>query len=109
MYKVEVNMPNLPKGVPVEVDGLGVFENGATYEISEEEALAFRQKHVVIQTKYDDEGKMTNTPVLGPAVVDAFKDSETVKVTKGKLSDEDKAFRASTPQLPGLEEVNDNA
>lgn len=104
MYTVEVNMPNLAEGVEVEVDGLGVFENGGTYQLSDEEAQFFRQKHSHIETEYGEEGQMSNTLVLGPVLEEAFKDSETIKVTHT----EDKAEKHVQDKLP-VEGVNNNA
>ncbi len=45
MYKLTVNMPNLPKGDDVIIDGLGVFKNGETSEVTAEQAAYFRRHH----------------------------------------------------------------
>lgn len=34
--KLTINHPNLPHGVEVEVPGLGLFANGAEYQVDEE-------------------------------------------------------------------------
>jgi hypothetical protein len=33
-YSISVNMPDVPKGEPVEFAHLGVFENGGTYNLA---------------------------------------------------------------------------
>lgn len=35
MAQLVVNLPNMAKGAEVEVQGLGVFENGKSYELEE--------------------------------------------------------------------------
>lgn len=46
-YEMTVDLPNLPKGVLVQIVGLGSFENGNTYEVTAEEARVFRSRHSV--------------------------------------------------------------
>jgi hypothetical protein len=118
MYTVEVNLPNVGKGQPVEIDGLGIFENGTTTEVSDADAQSFRQKHSVMETETDENGGMTNTVKVGPTLSSAFKGHKHIKVKKvGKSEDDDEqtdgdhADTFGQPQLPlGEEEgVTDNA
>jgi hypothetical protein len=119
MYTVEVNLPNVAKGQPVEIDGLGTFVNGETAEVSEGDAQSFRQKHSTMRTEYDEEGRMTNTVEQGPTLSQAFKGNKNITVKKTKAGDPDDenptdgdhADLLGQPQLPlgELEGVTDNA
>jgi hypothetical protein len=120
MYKVDVNLPNVAKGTPVEIDGLGVFVNGSETEVTNADATAFRAKHSHIQTETDDQGQMTNSVVQGPTLSQAFKGNKHIKITKlSKRGDEpdeptdgDHADVLGQPMLPlddDPEGVNDNA
>lgn len=42
MAKVKVNHPNLARGAEVEIPGLGVFKNGSTREVTEEQVENWR-------------------------------------------------------------------
>ena len=42
MAKVKVNYPNIPKGELVEVLHLGLFENGSTHTVSEDQLMVWR-------------------------------------------------------------------
>ena len=46
-YMLTVDSPNLAEGAPVFIRGLGSFENGKAYEISDEQDEAFRQANMV--------------------------------------------------------------
>lgn len=81
MYEVTFNLDSLPEGAPVEVDGLGRFENGATYAVSEEEALAFQTKHAVQTFTHDeDTGALLTDVQLGPTLEESFKDVQGIDV-----------------------------
>lgn len=97
-YKVELDLPNVGKGVEVYVDGLGILENPGTYEVSQEEADAFRVVHQKVTYNQDpDNGLVTSTDVeLGPTLLEYFKGKEGVKVTKTK----DTKKAESTPEVP---------
>lgn len=45
MYTLTVNLPNLVEGAEVEIDKLGVFQNGGTYEITPEQEHHFVISH----------------------------------------------------------------
>lgn len=84
MYEVTVNMESLPKGADVEIDGLGIFKNGETADVTDEAAEQFRIKHTSVAYEYDDKGNMSQEVTQGPTVLQAFKDSETVSVVVKK-------------------------
>lgn len=44
-YTLHVNLPNLSPGAEVEIDKLGVYKNGETYEVSPNEAAHFATMH----------------------------------------------------------------
>jgi hypothetical protein len=68
-YKIEVNDPSTPKGEIVGVaNNLVAVPNGGSAEMSDEDAAAFKEQ-------------------TGMTVSEAFKDSETVKVSGSKGGD----------------------
>lgn len=88
MYKITFDLPNLAPGAEVEVNGLGRFENGKTYEIDDEQAQTFRDRHMVFDTEYDEvptnDGGTTKVPRYvpkpGPTVLQAFENTVGVTV-----------------------------
>lgn len=60
-YVLELDVPGLVKGEGVEIPGLGVFENGGSYDITEEEAERYRDMHSVVDYGFDDEGVQTES------------------------------------------------
>lgn len=84
-YKVTVNDPALPDGHEVEVPGLGVFANGSTRQLSEEDAEYFRVvKSYLADVETDDRPARTGAAGVelrrGPTVLEAFRDHPTVSV-----------------------------
>ena len=86
MYTLAVNAKGLSKGTPINIDGLGLFENGKKYEISEEAEEAYRMRHSVQRVEYDDEGNMFVEVELGPSLTDV--ESDLFKVTKSLAQQE---------------------
>lgn len=43
MAKLTVDYPNMPKGEPVEVPGLGLFPNGSTQEVEKEDVAVWER------------------------------------------------------------------
>ena len=84
MYALKVDFENLAEGTPVELDGLGIFENGGAYVIEDDEAEHFRNFHSVQKIKHDKKGKMTVTTELGPTVLEYFEGNPGVEVTVEK-------------------------
>lgn len=84
-YKVTVNDPTIPDGHDVEVPGLGVFKNGNTRQISEEDADYYRTVNAqLVDVETDDRPAWTGAAAVelqrGPTVLQAFKDHPTVTV-----------------------------
>lgn len=44
VYELTVDLPNLPAGHKVQIQYLGEFENGQTYEVTKDEADEFRAR-----------------------------------------------------------------
>lgn len=87
MYKMAVNFPNLTKGAEVQIDGLGVFENGYEYEVSKEDAEAYRTFHSVIVDELDEDGNLVSRKLApGRTLLDAFSSEEGVQVATTKAS-----------------------
>jgi hypothetical protein len=82
-YRLKVDHENLPPGVEVYVHGLGTFENGQTYDISDELALQFRAFNSTVESTYEEingeqvirrteNGMEILEPRMGPALEDAI-------------------------------------
>lgn len=80
MYELHINMPNLMDGATVELDGLGIFENGGTYEVSREEALAFQASRRVLLSGFDAYGNFRRIDIEGPTLEEAFEDVDGITV-----------------------------
>jgi hypothetical protein len=70
---IKLDIPGQPAGVEFSIPGLGTFENGSTYDITEAEAEAYRAYHTKQATVYD---AITNEILgaeaqLGPSIADA--------------------------------------
>jgi hypothetical protein len=55
-YKIKVDLPNRPKGAEISIPGLGAFENGKTYDVTDEQAGAFRRARGKMVDDVDGEG-----------------------------------------------------
>lgn len=82
MYTISIDLPDLPKGTDVDVDGLGTFENGSVNDISDELAESFRTHHATIDTKLGEDGSHQNSIVLGRSIEEAFADNPNITVEK---------------------------
>jgi hypothetical protein len=74
--------------VEVYLDGLGLFENGKTHEISDEQAQEFRVAHRTYKETTDpDTGMVTSVEESeGPTVLEYFRSSEGISVSKLKAA-----------------------
>lgn len=99
-----MNDPALPDGAEIEVPGLGVFKNGSTRQVSEEEAEYFRTVNArLVDVETDDRPAWTGAAGTelrqGPTVLQAFKDHPTVSVEStgvDKSSDRQQTSKPST-------------
>ena len=81
MYHIAFNSTELPRGAEIEVDGLGVFKNKSEYDVSKDDAEAYRQRHVQQTSEYDKDGNLIVTTEPGPTLLQAFHGREDVVVT----------------------------
>lgn len=81
MYKLKIDMPNLAPGATVELDGLGIFQNAGTYEITEAEADVFQSRATVYNSTFDSSGRIIIEKIIGPDLVEAFSEVEGIEVT----------------------------
>jgi hypothetical protein len=89
MYEITLDFPDRSKGDTVEIDGLGVFENGYSYTVSDEEAEAFRLHHTTQQHEWDKDGNMTTTTEKGPTLLQAFQGNDSVDVVVAQKPQDD--------------------
>jgi hypothetical protein len=91
-YELELDLPGHPKGEGVQIPGLGTFENGSVYEVTEEEAQSYRVYHTRQVQQTDEHGNVLGADTeLGPTLLQAFRKYEgiTVTVAKGNPPEED--------------------
>src|SRR3954447_7334283 len=98
-------MPNLSKGQSVGITGLGEFENGQTYVISEEDHAVWQAANAVLEDELDDKGLPTGhvVPRSPGTLLTAFKDVDGIQVSKasGKTKDEPKSEDVPTAKERG--------
>jgi hypothetical protein len=109
-YKVTVNDPAVPKGAEVEVPGLGVFPNGSTTQVSEQEAEAYRDNNAVLaDVETDDRPAWTGAAGVelrrGPTVLQAFEGHPVVSVEATKEA----PVGQSKPSAPKAEDSKTQA
>jgi hypothetical protein len=82
VYELSLDLPSLPKGEPVQIPGLGTFENGETHEITKIEHERYRAYHVRQIPVIDEETQEVRGNELenGPTLLQAFKDREDIEV-----------------------------
>lgn len=83
VYEVELDLPGIPTGEPVQIPGLGTFNNGDTLDVTKREAEFYRSYHIHQEPIVDEETQaiLGSEAVLGPTLLQAFKDTNGVKVT----------------------------
>jgi hypothetical protein len=81
MYKMTVDLPTLPKGEPVQIVGLGTFENKGTYTVTKDQAEYFRSHHSRQIEVRDDTGDVVGSELeLGPTLLQSSKNMYGVEV-----------------------------
>jgi hypothetical protein len=89
-YKITLDLPNLPKGQGVAINGLGEFKNGRSYTITPEQHDQFRAFNSVQVDDEENPGQVVNK--LGPTLLQArFQDGITVE----KITEEEATGRHS--------------
>lgn len=91
VYELALDLPGFPNGEPVQIPGLGTFDNGSVYEVTEVEAQAYRTYHTRQVPTEDEDGNIVGaTTELGPTLLQAFRRTEGVNVvTANDDEDED--------------------
>lgn len=98
VYELSIDQPNLPKGEPVQIPGLGTFKNGSSHPVTKEEAQAFRVYHTRQENIIDEQTDevLGSQPVLGPTLLQASKNMFGVEVTTVEKSDSGDTKRSSS-------------
>lgn len=97
VYELTIDQPNLPKGEPVQIPGLGTFENGYSYTISKDEADAFRTYHTrQVPVTNEETGEIVGSDLeKGPTLLEAAKSMYGVEVTSFDKSNTDDPNKAN--------------
>jgi hypothetical protein len=82
MYELKIDLPNSSQDAPVELDGLGLFENGKTYIISDEDANDWRSR---------------STRPGNPTLLQAFKTTTGITIKKVDAGEPD-VIQTQRPQ-----------
>lgn len=72
VYELTIDQPNLPKGEPIQIPGLGTFENGHSYTVTKDQANAFRVYHTRQVSVTDEAGAIVGSrPERGQTLLQA--------------------------------------
>jgi hypothetical protein len=73
VYTLTIDLPDLPKGELVQIPGLGTFENGESYEVSKQDADAYRAYNSTQEPVIDEETQavLGSEMTLGPTLLQA--------------------------------------
>jgi hypothetical protein len=97
-FKLTIDMPNLGPDDKIAIMGLGEFQNGKSYEVSDELADSFRQAHSSVQDKRGNKGELLGTEtVLGPPLDEV----EMYGVEVEALKETPKPANQNTPPKEG--------
>jgi hypothetical protein len=100
MYAVTVKMDNLPRGAEVQVHGLGLLKNGSTTQVNDADAETFRQMNSTQDSHFDETtGTLVTDTMVGPTLLQAFKDSPnvTVEIVKDEPANEPAPVPTESP------------
>jgi len=102
VYELTIDLPSIPKGNEdhqIQIPGLGTFENGRTYEVSKEQAEAFRAYHTVQESVVDEDtgAYLGSDAKPGPTLLEAAKSmyGVTVETVKPHSSSSSSSTTAS--------------
>jgi hypothetical protein len=90
-YKITFDLPNSSKGQGVAVNGLGEFQNGKSYDISDEQHDQYRAFNSVQVDELDAKDKPTGQVVtrIGPTLLQSkFPEGITVEKTTEEVKEE---------------------
>lgn len=74
-YTLEVNNPDLPKGTPMDCDGI-LVENGSSRKLTAEDELAFISRHTEGRSVKDIYGHGTIAKLSGSTELDSKAEKE---------------------------------
>lgn len=80
-YTIAINLPNLPVGGTLIIDGLGEFTNGASFDISDDDALMFQARKAEVVSDYDDKGQLHTSVETGPTLAEVYANHPYITVT----------------------------
>jgi hypothetical protein len=75
-YRMEINQPNLADGAELWIHGLGMFKNGETYDITDEQAEKYRLDNARDSGEIESDSESPHFGVqhlareLGPSLLD---------------------------------------
>lgn len=99
MYILEVAMDNLAKGTEIQIDGLGIFKNGSSYEISADAAKEYQSRNAVPSFEHTADGTVVTEMVAGSTILQDFKHVQGITVRR-MSSKELEAFKKQTEPEP---------
>lgn len=110
-YEIEINQPNLPEGEPIQVPGLGTFENGQTYDVTEEEGNSYRAFHSYQEPIIGENNEVLGANTLpGRDLAEAFEGAYGITVTKTdktiQVDDEEEAFTPAPDNDPAQPQLS---
>ena len=99
MYILEVAMDNLAKGTEVQIDGLGIFKNGSSYEISADAAKEYQSRNAVPSFEHTADGTVVTEMIAGSTLLQDFK--KVRGITVRRMSPEEiEAHKKATESEP---------
>lgn len=90
-YNVTVNLPNLPEGAEVQVDGLGILLNGEATFVSEDIANHWHEMSRGLVQQFDKRGRLHTELGDHPDLVQTFGSIPGFTVTAAEAADVDLA------------------
>jgi hypothetical protein len=97
-YVLELDVPGLDNKAEVEIPGLGVFQNGQTHEITEQQASDYRVRMATAEPVYDDDDIIIGSEVSqGPTVLQASRAMmEGISVSTANANDDQEEDEVET-------------
>lgn len=95
MARLKVNLPNQPRGAEIEIPGLGLFKNGSTREVDEDQVEAWRwynQRAVEVGDRSHD-GVAAVEYQRGPTLKQYFENHDHIEVLDDEPQERSKSKR----------------